>query len=180
MQEAPKRQFTLRTLLLLTTVIAAVLGSCIGWCRSQRSQYQAYLARMTGPVISRDDWPLPLKEVLEVPEGVELDESAIQVYCLNRGFDPEFVWRMDATPGLLEHLKQQWRLTQVAGPGSVMIQRKSRFSGIATPVWWSPKDDGDTMFFVNPNELEREKSDRLQVAYDAKQQAIFVWYWFNF
>ena len=66
------------------------------------------------------------------------------------------------------------------GPGIGQIQGKSRFSGIATPVWWSPKDDGDTMFFVNPNELEREKSDRLQVAYDAKQQAIFVWYWFNF
>jgi hypothetical protein len=140
-------------------------------CRAVREAH-------TGPVRSSNDWPLPLRERV-AEEEVELDRSSIQVDRLDR-LESEFVWEMDAAPGLIEHLKQRWQLTQITSPSWPILNGHSQFSGVATPAWWTPKDDGNTAFFVNPNEIAKDKSDRIQVAHDTKRKKIFVRYWFNF
>jgi len=52
--------------------------------------------------------------------------------------------------------------------------------GALTPEWWSPRNDGNTSFYVSPQVLARGKSDRFHVALDKKRDTIFVYYWFNF
>ena len=179
-QERTRFQFRLRTLLMITTIAAVLLAAYIAWERAQRQFFHAILVGNTGPVPFRDDWPEPLKAILAASKGVELDQSTIQVHCLCQGFDPEFVWRMDAAPGLLEHLKDRWKLTQISHPNWPVLKGYSNISGVATPLWWSPKDDDDTTFFVCPQTLAGEKGNRFQVALDKRQNTIFVRYWFNF
>ncbi len=70
-----------------------------GWMMRQYFVY--VLAGNTGPMSLRADWPPPLKDVLDAPDGIEIDESTIKVHCLCQGFDPEFVWRMDAALGFV-------------------------------------------------------------------------------
>jgi len=171
-----KFKFRLRTIFVITTVIAILLA---WWC-AQMSWFDALLVGKTGPVTSRDDWPKPLKELLDGTKELQLDESSIQVHCLGEGFDPEFVWRMDAAPGLFEHVKQRWNLTPISKPQWPILKRRSPISARAAPPWWSLKDDGNTDFFVSPQELAKEKGDRFQVARDRKRNKIFVRYWFNF
>jgi hypothetical protein len=172
--ERPEFQFRLRTIFAAMTVLAIIFASCGALVSSCRAMTTAG----TGPVPSSDDWPRPLKELV-ADEGVELDESSIQVYCMYR-LESEFVWETDAVPGLMEHLMHRWKLTQISRPDWPILKGHSHFSGVATPAWWTPKDDGFTDFFVNPSELTRDMSDRLQVAHDKKRKKIFVRYWFNF
>lgn len=178
--EPARFQFRLRTVLVITTILAILLAAYIAWDRAQREFFHAILVGKTGPVQSRDDWPEPLRAILADAKDGDLDERAIQVYCLCQGFDPEFVWRMDAATGLLEHLEQRWKLGQVSHPNWAVLKGHSNLSGVATPTWWSPKDDGQTTFFVCPQTLAGEKGDRFLVAFDKRRNLIFVHYWFNF
>lgn len=131
----------------------------------------------TGPVTSAADWPRSLNEL--VAEEPRVDQSSLQVFCLCSGIEYEFVWRMDATDDLVEHLEERWQLTQVKEPSSIMLERKSMLSGVATPDWWCPVDDGDTDFYACERTLSREKGDQFAVAVDKRRQTIFVHYWDN-
>ena len=179
-QERPKFQFRLQTIFVITTILAVLLAAYITWDRAQREFFHAILVGDTGPVQSPDDWPEPLKAILAEAQAGDVDESTIQVYCLCQGMDPEFVWRMDAVPGLLEHLKDRWTLTQISDPDWAVLKGRSNISGVATPTWWSPIDDDDTTFFVCPQTLAGEKGDRFLVAFDRRRDVVFVHYWFNF
>ncbi len=173
-------QFSLRTLLIITTG-AAVLLAVFGMCkRAQEQLFHDMLVGETGPVTSREDWPEPLKSIVAEASRLNLDPSTIQVHCLCRGMDLEFVWRMQASPGLFEQIKERWKLTEVTKPDWPILQGRSSISGERTPSWWSAKDDGQTAFFVCPQTLAGEKGDRFLVAFDKRRDIIFVRYWFNF
>jgi len=142
--------------------------------------FHAVLVGDTGPVTSSDDWPQPLAELIGESDGVEIDESTIRVHCLCRGFDPEYVWRMDAARGMLEHLSDRWQLTQVDGLRWPVLNGRSQLSGEPTPTWWSPQRDADTSFYVCRHTLAGDEGDLFQVALDKKRNTIFVHYWFHF
>ena len=178
-QEPARFQFRLRTVFIITAILAVLL-SAYSFLERAEQEFARALAGKTGPVNSRDDWPKPLKAILAEWEAGDLNERGIQVFCLCQGFDPEFVWRMDAAPGLLEDLKRRWTLTQVGRPNWPVLKGRSNISRIATPPWWSPKDDGQTTFFACSQTLAGEKGDRFLVAFDPRQDVIFVHYWFNF
>jgi hypothetical protein len=131
----------------------------------------------TGLVKSAADWPRPLEDI--VAQGPGVNQSNLQVFCLCSGIEYEFVWRMDATNELLEHLESRWQLTQVKEPSNIMLERKSMMSGVTTPDWWCPSDDGDTNFYECYRTLSKEKGDRFAVAVDTRRQTIFVHYWDN-
>ncbi len=145
-----------------------------------RYAIEAVLVGQTGPVTSREDWPDPLKSLAEDLGDAELDQASIQVYCLCQGFDPEYVWRMDATPGLFEHIEDRWGLSRIEDPDWRVLDGASSLSGVATPDWWSPQRDEGTLFFVSPQELAKEKGPRFKVALDTQRNVLFVHYWFNF
>ena len=165
--------------LVLTAIILCVLAIIL-FHHSQRAFFEAVLVGETGPVSSPDQWPKPLKDLLAEAKRANLEIVSVQVHCLCQGFDPEYVWRMEATPGLLEHIKQKWELSQVNEPGQVIRTGQSRISGKQAPLWWSPMKCKNCEFYVCKRTLEREKSDRFQVALDRDGQVIFVHYWFNF
>lgn len=175
-QNRPRFQFRLRTIFICTTILAILLAAYLALDRAADQFLLGYI----GPVESRDDWPTPLKAILAEAKEGDLDESAIQVYCLGQVFDPEYVWRMDAASGLLEQLKQRWKLAQINHPNWPVLKGRGNLSGVATPPWWSPKDDGETTFFVCPRTLAGKKGDRFLVAFDGRQNVIFVHCWFNF
>ncbi len=171
--ENQKSKSRIQAILIITGFVALSFAGYAFWS-------YPILSRDAGPVTSPDDWPDPLKALRDDPDRIEFDPSTLQVYCLCKGFDPEFVWRMDAAPGLFAYLKNRWRLTKIEHPNWYILKGYSQLSGAATPPWWSPKDDGDTQFFVCPQTLAGEKGNRFKVALDEKSRAIFVHYWFNF
>jgi len=139
------------------------------------------MLRNTGPVKLRDEWPQPLKDLSDALGESFCDESTIQLHCLCRGWDPEYVWRMKLAPGMFEKIERQWRLSRTFDPAHFKMEGyESRLSGLATPEWWSPKDDGNTSFYVSAQVLARGKSDRFHVAVDKKRETVFVYWWFNF
>lgn len=140
----------------------------------------AALVGETGPVTSFEDWPDPLKGLVGDLGEAELDQTSIRVYCLCHGMDSEYVWRMDAAPGLFEHVEERWDLSAIEDPDWHVLEGSSILSGVATPDWWSPQRDEGTSFYVCPQELAREKGSRFKVALDRERNIIFVHYWFNF
>jgi hypothetical protein len=55
--------------------------------------FHAMLVGETGTIDSREQWPEPLRQIVEDSTASISDES-IRVFCLCQGFDPEYVWRM--------------------------------------------------------------------------------------
>lgn len=168
---------------LLAVVIFLVVGIAVLalFYRASNALISASVVGHTGPVELRDDWPRPLKELLDGAGAISSDESTIQVHCMCQGFDPEYVWRMEATPGLFAKIEGRWKLSKVSDHQLYKLEGyKSKLSGVATPAWWLPRDDGSTSFYVSPQVLARDKGDRFHVALDEKRNLIFVYYWFNF
>lgn len=177
----PSFQFRLRKLFIVTVLVAIPLAGFVVWKRSMDRFFHAMFVGDTGPVNKLEDWPHPLLESIDELDAAGLDRSTLKIHCLCQGFDPEYVWRMDGNAKMFKLLQNKWKLTQVANPaGFILMNGHSDLSGVATPAWWTPKQDGQTAFYVCPQELARDKGDRFQVAFDQKSETIFVHYWFNF
>ena|SRR5664279_1200533 len=177
---APRRdrpfQFQLRTLFILTAVVAVFLAAYAWWDRAMGGFMLGYI----GPVENRERWPLPLKTLFDKHGEIPYNESTIQIFCLTSA-EFEHVWRMDAAPGVFEEIERQWALTKTNDPQLYKLEGyRSHMSGITTPEWWTPNDDGNTSFFVSPQVLVPGRSDHFYVALDKKRNTIFVYYWFDF
>ena len=70
----PILQFRLRTLLILTTVVAVLLGGFILWRLATYQMFHAILVGETGLIETRKQWPDPLKQL---PDNPQLQKSAI-------------------------------------------------------------------------------------------------------
>jgi|GEM_PF-1820309 len=137
----------------------------------------------TGPVSEQADWPRPLKKLLNDSGGIEINESAIQVHCLCGGvYDKEFVWRMDAAPGLFELLEKRWKLTPINGPDwGVLEGYASSMTRVQSPAWWSPQDDDRTSFYTSPRGAYNEYGgDLFLVAVNEGRSTIFVYFRYKF
>jgi hypothetical protein len=80
----------------------------------------AVIVGNTGPVANPSDWPEPLQKLRKDFGATSLPTSKIQVHCLCHGMDHEYVWRMDAIPGLFKHIQKRWQLSPVSNPNSVV------------------------------------------------------------
>jgi hypothetical protein len=141
---------------------------------------ESVLVGNTGPVTKASDWPEPLQKLCKDFGITAQAASTIQVHCLCHGMDSEYVWRMDAAPGLFEHVEKRWQLAQVSNPTWRVLEGKSGLSGESTPPWWSPTQGKGTTFYECPASRAGEKGHRYRVAFDKDQGVIFVHYWFNF
>lgn len=142
--------------------------------------FATVLVGKTGPVTNPSDWPEPLTKLCRDFAFTPPAESRIQVHCLRHGMDQEYVWRMDAAPGLFEHVQKRWQLSPVSRPNWRGLKGKSSLSGESVPPWWSPTHGDSTTFYECPATRDREKGHRYCVAFDKGQGVIFVHYWFNF
>jgi hypothetical protein len=153
----------------------------VWWDRQWSQAMHGVFAGNTGPVSLRADWPQPLKELLDESRGIKIDESTIQVHCLNGGaYDQEFVWRMDAAPGLFELLESRWKLTPVDGPEwGIFEGYVAPLTHVRAPDWWSPRDDGQTSFYESPYGFEG-RGDRFHIAVDGERSTIWVQFRYKF
>jgi hypothetical protein len=160
----------------LTIAVSLPIAAVSAWSWAWRKAMHDAFVGETGPVPLRADWPRPLKELLDDPGGIEIDESNIQVHCLCRGWDDTFVWRMDAEPGLFELIAERWNLIQTTDSRDYVLEgHRETKSGVHTPAWWKPIDDDGTQFFVSEGE-----SYHFHVALDKGRNTIWVHWWFDF
>lgn len=138
---------------------------------------EAVLVGNTGPITNPSDWPEPLQELCK---DLGITPANIQVHCLCHGMDREYVWRMDAAPGLFERIQKGWQLSQVSNPKWRVLEGKSSLSGESAPPWWSPTRGESTTFYECPASRAGEKGHRYRVVFDEDRGVIFVNYWFNF
>ncbi|TWT80273.1 hypothetical protein CA13_16860 [Planctomycetes bacterium CA13] len=172
-------QFRLPTLLIVTGIIAVVLAGFVLYGRMMDGFFHDIFVGETGRVTSQDEWPNPLKRLLDETSLVK-DADHIQVHCLCQGFDPEYVWRMNGDAEAFSKLAARWQLTEVANPNWHVLNGHSRNSGHPTPPWWNPRKSNTASYHVCPRSLAGQKGDRFQVAFDDANETIFVHYWFNF
>jgi hypothetical protein len=162
-------------LLLLVGIAFAVWWD---WAFS-RAMHDVFTGK-TGPMPLHADWPRPLKDLLDDSGEIQINESTIQVHCLCGGvYDKEFVWRMDAVPGLFELLEKRWKLAPLTGPDwGVLEGYSSSMTRVQTPAWWSPKDDGQTSFSISLQGYDG--GDSFRVAVDESRSTIFVHFRYKF
>ena len=169
----------LRTILALIAILALLMGGYIAVDRAlDRFMFGLIIGKPGGPVQSRKDWPFDLQQLLDKPDGAQVNQASIQVFCLCKGSDLEYVWRVEASPELIELLKQRWSLAQVSKPAWPILKGRSPILGVPTPSWWSPKVNEDTSFFAN--EGEPGDGPGVQVAVDRRLNLIYVHWWNSF
>jgi len=172
---------TMGWILLIVSLCGALLGAfaLVMWWGGGAITH-AVLVGNTGPVTNPSDWPEPLQNLRKDFGITSLPTSKIQVHCLCHGMDREYVWRMDAAPGLFEHIQKRWQLSPVSNPNWPVLKGQSSLSGESVPAWWSVTHAKSTTFYECPASLAGEKGDRFRVAFDKDHGIIFVHYWFNF
>ena len=161
--------------------VASVIALPLWWWQSWTQSMHDVFTGKTGAVPVRTDWPRPLKELLDDTDGIEVDESTIQVHCLCGGvYDQEFVWRMDATFGLFDLLEKRWKLTLVNGSDwGVLEGYKTSLTREQTPAWWSPRDDGETLFYKSPGGYDGD-GEEFRVGVDENHSTVWVHYSYRF
>ncbi|MEM9351457.1 MAG: hypothetical protein AAGA92_00430 [Planctomycetota bacterium] len=129
---------------------------------------------------SMEDWPLPLEELTQVQEGVEvqLDGSNVQVYCIESFFNDKYIWRMPTSRRLFEKLKVDWKLSeeleQPDWPTFLYVWNNL----LEIPEWWSAKDArAEELIYLRTPEA---KGDYIYwVAWDEEQELLYVCYSFQ-
>ncbi len=169
-----------RSLFLKLLIVATLCAILLAIVCGDHAIVEAVFVGQTGTVTNPSDWPEPLKKLCDESKVMAIPTSTIQVHCLCHGMDYEYVWRMEATPGLFDHIKNRWELSPVSDPHWRVLDGTSSLSGESTPSWWSPSRDRNTMFYACRRSLAGEKGDRFQVALDKHRNVVFVHYWFNF
>jgi hypothetical protein len=134
----------------------------------------------SGPVDSPAAWPRALKDIVADAARAKVDIEDVQVHCMSRTWETEYIWQMKATRGLLELLRTHWELSPASPPERGSFCGKSAYSGARTPDWWSPKKNANTQYYASKGMLAGAKGDRFRVALDEERALIFVQYDYNF
>jgi hypothetical protein len=175
-----KRSHANGCLWALAIVVVLCIAAVVLFNVSMHAFFRAVLVGNTGSVDLVAEWPKPLKELIEDAARHKIAIEDVKVYCLCQGFDPEYVWRMRASRGLLDLLRSRWELSPTPPPDRGAFCGKSSLSGDATPDWCLPKKDAETQFYASKRLLQGEKGDLFRVAVDGKHEIVFVHYHYNF
>ena len=169
-------QYSLRTLLIVTTVIALLLGLIVGYLNSMHAFFHGFVAGPPRPMNSPEDWPRPLKDLVADAKHANVAVQELEVQCMCQGWEVEYIWRMRLTPGLVDFLRARWKLSAATWPINGLFCGASSLSGDRTPAWWSPQEGGKTAYYVCSRSKAGEYGDHFQVGIDEDRQLIFVRY----
>ena len=172
--------FPLRTTFVVAAVLLLLVGLAVWFVNHQMDAFfHGFVAGEPGPAASPADWPKPLKALVADAKAEE-DRVAVkilEVQCMCQGWEKEFIWRMESTPGLFDFLKKRWALSAMPSPERGIFCGYSMYSGDETPSWWTPKERKGTEFYACRRTIASEAGDRFQVAVDDERQLIFVHYY---
>ncbi|QDU54126.1 hypothetical protein [Aeoliella mucimassa] len=161
----------MRTLLLLTVIVAVPLACYVLWLRRMEQFFEAVFEGNSGEVMSSEDWPLALKQFDEAANqaGVVIDD--LQVYCMANGLSIAYVWRMRATSGLQEFMTEEYGLSDYTPPESHRFRAQPRL-----PDWWDPQEHSGTHYYAaNLGEIGRQ----YVVLVDETNEVIYVYFYDN-
>ena len=157
----------------ITAVILVLLGLAIFiWVnRAYDSFFNAAMIGDSGSVQSAENWPRPVDEIFDRATDHEVAIRNLNVFCLADGLVSEYVWRIDATHGLLELMQNEYELIAQDLPEGRIAQLRE-----GSPPWWAPLDDTHTVFFKGRSSNLGGKGDQFDVFYDRSKEVIFVYY----
>jgi len=170
-------QYSLRTLFIVTTVIALLLGLIVWYLNSMHAFFHGFVAGAPRAIESPEDWPRTLKELVTDAKQANVVVQGLEVQCMCRGWETEYIWRMQVTPGLVAFITARWKLSATTWPSDGVFCGASHLSGDRTPAWWSPQEGGKTAYFVCNRSRASEFGDHFQVGIDEDRQVIFVRYY---
>jgi hypothetical protein len=176
--DSPRRRTWLRPILIILVVFFLLIGVAV-WYLNYRMRifFHDIFAGKCGPVTSTEDWPRPLKELVQDAEHDKITIENLKVHCMCKGYETEYVWRIQSTSGMFEFLKTRWSLSPIPTPDYGIFCGKSMNSGDETPKWWSPKKNPTTKFYVSSRCKAREYGDQFQAAVDDERKMIFIHYY---
>ena len=146
--------------------MSAVL--CSGWvCVSKwRREWNP-----RGPVTDLSELPRELDELLEDVGKKQVKIEELKVYCLAKGFDPEYYLSVQATPGLVEFLVNRRGLNEVPNNGKV-----ARFFWSKMPPTWdeSPRVK-NTKCFSTPEYMNKYMEGEIWIIlHDDQRERVFI------
>jgi hypothetical protein len=152
--------YSLRTLFIVTAVIALILGLIVA---AQRA-----LEPNRGPVEDRNEWPAPLYKVLAAVGSADLDIEPVRVYRIQSFMDRHYYWKLRGSPELIQLMVSQWGLR----PGT--SNDVSHFWNRWPDDWETVDRNGRLSWLANYG----NKSDNYIVMIDG--DVVYVYYYFNF
>jgi hypothetical protein len=93
--------YSLRTLLIVTAVVAAILGLIVAALKTIEQPH--------GPIGDRDDWPAALHRLLAAADSAKLNVEPVRVYYF-RDWDFHYYWKLRGSPELIKLMVMQWGL----------------------------------------------------------------------
>lgn len=173
-------RFPWRPIIIVVIVFIILIGGgIICFNIAMHNFFHAVFAGNPGAVNSTADWPDSLKKLVEDANSAKIDLQVFEVHCMCKGYEREYIWRMNANPDLLDFVIKRWDLSPAKPPDYGIFCGQSMLSGDSTPLWWTPKENADNQFYVCKLTLAGEKGERFHIAYDKKRNCLFVWYWDN-
>ena len=155
----PRLQFRLRTVAVLFGIISILLAAYVVWDRSMHAFFKAVMVGNPGPVESAEDWPRPLQRLVADASTEQSAIDNLKVHCFSSVFDLEYVWRMDATPALIDFLKARYELVPTDPRMRSFFRATGDTLGNSKP-WWSPSGSNDSEYLACPHFLARDPGDR--------------------
>jgi hypothetical protein len=157
-------QFKLRSMLILTAMMAAVFG-LVASCRNHLPKDPR------GPVEDRAEWPISLSQFLADASAAGIDPEPVHVYLARVDWTERYYcWQMPSSPALLALMKQRWPLVPATSNDTTTFWRDM-------PAAWATRNTTNARSYLA---WRRHPSDNLIVMIDGTANVVYVWYWFNF
>lgn len=178
MKKSPAFRFRLRTLFILTTTVGVLLACYIVWDKAMDSMFTAILVGEPGPVENKEDWPKTLQEFVAEASNKQLEVTNLKVHCFSSVTDLHYVWRMQATPGLLEFMQTHYQLTATQPPTWSLFHPDNIYQN-PNEGWWALPEHTDIEYFAGPNYLARGYDDRFEVLHDSHFNLLYVHFYYD-
>ncbi|MEN6450078.1 MAG: hypothetical protein ABFC96_06280 [Thermoguttaceae bacterium] len=166
--------------LILVLIVLLVAG---GFLLAMRQFFHGMVAGNPGPVTSASQWPKPLQQLTSDAKRERIQVLDLEVQCMCKGMETEYVWRMRLTPQFFDFLEKRWKLSPVPRSEHGIYSGRSMYSGEKTPEWWSPMQNENAKFYESERLSAAARAvpegtfgDQFRVAVDADRQVIFVHY----
>lgn len=144
-------RFSIRTLLILITLIAIILGGSVAGVRSVRKKFGH------GVIRSSENWPRAFSSLVADKPGLT---SGVTLYGLGQFMDHKSIWRIEDNPELIARLLKEHNcnLTNDQHPKAKELRRSLRYSWprpeagtgqwLATPGYGSQHIEGLDLFLI--------------------------------
>jgi hypothetical protein len=155
---------------LAIVAIAVVAGALRMW-RSTMSS-----ADPRGPVASRDEWPAPIRRLLEDIHRADLKDEGFEVFRLGFLFDDSYFVRLRASQELMDLLKVKWGLSRIDNGDRLVEDFWARMPS----AWRADAEAVQPEYYASSGWLAGDEGDLYVVMYHDANPRVLVWYYFNF